>query len=203
MPGIEHHDPDAILFSIPTLSNDLAPLDPVQGNYGVDSFIFHEDEWSQVEFLPAAQLGKVQDILTEYSAFEEANRVEGGWKKVYVRNFQRIPVVSGNTALPWLQRQLGVGVQAAPLLFSTNRLLGSVHDGFSLPLGGNIILYGYHDENGIPVLGAYLGAGADNATLLRAFSVLNASIGLILVDWRSQFILVSSQSSGPVEVWRA
>lgn len=201
MHGMAPHDPDAILFSVPTLSKDLAPLDPVPSGYGVDSFIFHEDEWSQVEFLPATQLRRIQDIMSEYSVFEESNRLEAGWKKVYVRDFRRVPVISGDMALPWLQRQLAVAAHPAPLLFSTNRLLGSVRNGFSLPLGANVTLYGYHDEDGIPALGAYLGPGADNTRLLRAFSVLNAAIGLILVDWRSRFILVSSQPSGQVEAW--
>lgn len=66
-------DPNSILFSVPTLSNDLAPLDPV--------FAFHEDEWSQVEFFTNGQLAMVQRMLEEYKLFEAANRAKHNRRK--------------------------------------------------------------------------------------------------------------------------
>ena len=60
-------DVKLILFSTPTLSEDIAPLEPVDHPAGDAEFRFHEDEWSQIEFFPKARLEEVQRLLKEYS----------------------------------------------------------------------------------------------------------------------------------------
>ncbi len=69
----------SILYTTPTLSNDIAALEQSSGTVGLT---FHEDEWSQVEFLPKEQLHEVQRMLKEYKPFEHANRAKWGWRKV-------------------------------------------------------------------------------------------------------------------------
>ena len=53
-------DPRRVLFSVPTISNDLAPLEQVKTKPSRTDFAFHEDDWAQVEFLPRSQLPVVQ-----------------------------------------------------------------------------------------------------------------------------------------------
>jgi hypothetical protein len=77
-----------------------------------------------------------------------------------------------------------------------------VKDGFSLPLGGSITLYGYTSPAGIPVLGALAGDNPDHDRLVEAFIKLNATEGLLLVDWRQQMALEAIAANGNIEVWR-
>jgi len=195
-------DPKTILFTTPTLSNDLAQLEPALREPTNSDFVFHEDEWSQVEFFPRSQLGEVQRLLKEYKPFERAHRVQHGWREVYVRKVHRVPVLSGVDATHQLEVLLGAKTGAAPMLFSSGSVSGSVKNGFSLPLGGNVTLYGCSDAQGIPILGAIIGKNPDDSKLTKAFMKVNSDRGLILVDWRAQLVLVSVSSSGQVEAWQ-
>jgi hypothetical protein len=195
-------DPKSILFTTPTLSNDIAELEPVTKKPVSTDFVFPEDEWSQVEFFTKDRLAEVQKLLKEYKPFEQTHRAQYGWREVYVRKIQRALIVTGAQPVQQLERLLGVKAAGAPILFSSNSISGRVKEGFSLPLGGNVTLYGYVAGQGIRVLGAIIGENPDDFNLTQAFMKLNANSGLILVDWRAQAVLVSVSKSGQIEVWR-
>lgn len=202
LPKTQMLDPKTILFSMPTLSSDMPELEPASRQPGTTDFIFHEDEWAQIEFLPKSRLAEVQRTLKEYTLFEQTHRVAQGWREVYLRRLERSPVIVGSQSVQQLETALAVPAGKAPMLFSSNTVSGSVKQGFSLPLGGGVTLYGFADGQGIPVLGSHIGERADGARLTNAFTQLSASHGLILVDWRSQRVLVSVAASGQIEVWR-
>ena len=195
-------DPKTILFSVPTISDDIAALERVDRTPNESDFIFHEDEWSQVEFLPKSQLPEVKRILKELKSFEQAQRVQSGWRNVYIRKIQRIAVVSGSQPIQQLEKILGAKMGPAPILSSTSTMTGRVKDGFTLPLGGNVTLYGFTTEQGIPILGASVGKNPNDYKLTQAFMKLSSSNGLVLVDWRAQMLLVSANASGQIDVWK-
>lgn len=201
-PSVQTIDPKSILFSTPTLSNDIAPLTPFNRKPSTTDFIFHEDEWRQVEFFPKARLPEIQRLLKEFKPFEQAHRVKHGWRDVYVRRIVDTPVLASAQPVQQLEKLLGAKAGAAPLLFSSNTVSGSVTNGFSLALGGNVTLYGYTDEKGIPVLGAHVGNNPDDSKLTTAFMKLNAKQNLILVDWRAQLVLVAITPSGQIDIWQ-
>ncbi len=198
----QHIDPKTILFSVPTLSDDTAPLERADRTPNGTDLVFHEDDWTQVEFLPKSLLPEIRRMLKEYKAFEQANRVKSGWQKVYVRKLQRKPLVSGPQAVQQLGKILGAKAAGDLLLVSSSTSGGRVKDGFTLSLGGNVTLYGYSTADGIPVLGASVGQNPDDTKLSQAFTKLNSASGLVLVDWRAQMLLVSANASGQIEVWR-
>lgn len=195
-------DVGAMLFSTPTLSNDVAELESLANGMSSDDILLHEDEWSQLEFLPASQFEHVRHILTEYVGFERLQRCGSGWNEAYIRQLSRVPVISGEAALAWLEGLFGSRVRRAPLLFADGCVQGRIRNGFSLPLGGNVALYGHMNDESIIMLGAHLGPMADSSVLASAFATLNANIGLILVDWRGQFVMVSKQEQAGALVWR-
>jgi len=63
-------------------------------------------------------------------------------------------------------------------------------------------LYGYVVDGDVPVIAALIRADPDDQALVTAFARLNAALGLVLVDWRSQLILVDTSPEGEVQVWR-
>ncbi len=197
------------MFTVPTISNDLAPVEPVTSKPNPEQPAFHEDDWCQVEFYPRSYLPELQRMLQEYKTFELANRqkttIQGKdywvWRNTYVRKVVRNPLIAGSAPLPQLESTLGAKAGPAPVLYSSGALTGRVREGFTLPLGGNVILYGYQNSGQIPVLGALVGNNPDNQVLTKAFEKLHAAYGLVLVDWRSQFILVSSSEGGKLDLW--
>jgi len=194
-------DPSKILFSGPTIADDLPPLEPLTGPPIVGAFALHEDEWTQNEFLPKAILPEIRRMLSELKAFEAANRAGPGWRNIYIRKLERAPLMAGKTALEHLQAVLGARVGPAPLVTSVEGV-ARVSNGFTLEIGRNVHLYGYADESGIPVIAADLGPNPDDQRLVEAFAKLNASDGLVFVDWRQQLLLVSAAADGNIEVWR-
>lgn len=195
-------DPKQILFTIPTLSDDHAPLEPLREKPSDKDFAFHEDEWCQIEFFPRCQLATIQQLLKEYKQFEQAHRVQQGWSQVYLRKIPRVPVVSAARPLEKLEGQLHLNIGSAPILFTYSAISGRVKHGFTISLGGNITLYGYVDDEKIPVLGVSVGSDPENSRLIDAFMNLHASDGLLLVDWRAQLLIMEARSVSEVEVWQ-
>lgn len=193
-------NPNDILMSIPTISEDLAALEDA-GQVGDADLVFHEDDWAQIEFYDRSRLEEIKAKLSEFKVFEQANRQTHGWKKLYVRKIARTPMIAGPAPVDRLASLLGVKPAAAPVITSAGHVAGRVRNGFSLPLGGNITLYGFTRDSRIPVLAASIGADADNLKLTDAFMKISDAERLILVDWRGQMVLVGAKD-GKIEVWQ-
>ncbi len=180
-------DPNEILFSISTLSDDAAPTAPLKGKASATDVTFHEDDWRQIEFFPASR----------------QRAPGGGWKKVYVRELPARPVVAGAAALGTLAKDLGVAVQPGPVINQgPDRVIGRVAHGFSLAVGRGVALYGFSDASGVPVLGAHVEEGAEEDALTKAFVKLNAKHQLILVDWRAHLLVSGMARNGSLVTWR-
>ncbi len=202
MPADQSIDPQQILYSLPTISADLPPLEtPTEEPSGADMFI-EEDIWSQTEFLAAERIDDIRMLLAEYSGFERAQRTDSGWRQIYVRKIERSPVIAGASAVADLQKVLGQQAGRAPLIYSAKKVSGKVKNGFSFKLEGNVSLYGQADARGITVLGATLGYMADSTKLTDAYTRLHAAFGVTLVDWCAQVALISVNTNGQIDVLR-
>lgn len=195
-------DPSKILYTVPTISDDLAPVEKVELPLSDSAFTLHEDDWCQIEFFTAARLPELKRVLTEYKAFEAKNRTSSGWKNVYVRRVERSPVLGGSDALRRLEELMKSVAGDAPVLHATSSLTGRVVRGFSMSLGGNIWMYGYDSDQGLPVLAASVGQNPDDQVLTSAFALLHREAGLLLVDWKQQLVLVGVDARGQIEIWR-
>lgn len=202
-PGkIETINSKSIRFTMPTVAtDDLKFVMPTAETFrGAPQF--HEDEWAQVEFFPSTRLAEVQRRLVEYKAFEQSHRGPHGWTDIYARRVARSPVVGGTAAVEELASKVHGSRLPSPILTTSSKPLGQVEGGFSIRLNEKVHLYGLADRAGINVLAAILDRGADDTALTSAFLALRKSKEVILVDWRSQMVLVGSTSSGSLEVWR-
>lgn len=197
-------DPNSILFSMSTISEDAAQLAPLNGEAGAADVTFHEDDWRQIEFFPASREQEIRQTLTALAAFEKEHRVGGGgWKKIYVRKLPARPVLAGSVALGTLAKDLGVAPGPGPVVNQgPDKILGRIAHGFSLPVGRGVALYGFSDATGVPVLGAHVAEGAEEEALTKAFVKLNARRHLILVDWRAHLLLSGVAPSGNFISWR-
>ncbi len=201
-PAVQMIDPKTIMFTTPTLSNELADLEPLGRQPSNEDLVFHEDEWAQIEFLRADQLPVIKKTLGDFKSFELAHRVKHGWSEVFVRHFPRETLIAGDSAIQHLQQVLGVASGPGAVLFSSNTVNGRVKGGASFRLGGNVALYTSPGPNGVQILGANVGRNPDDSKLLSAFAKLSASDHLVLVDWRQQLVLIATTRDGQVDVWR-
>jgi hypothetical protein len=199
---IEDIDPSKILYSTPTIPEVLPPMVAISDTDESDVFTIHEDDWSQIEFLHPQQLGEVQELMAEYERFERESRRPGGWKNVFVRGFDHVPLFSAAHPKEVLLALLGASEGNRPIVHSFDVVHGLVENGFSITLGTDVALYGYALGTDMKALGASPGENPDHQSLVDSFGQLNKEFGLVLADWRSQFILVGIQDSGEVDVWQ-
>ena len=194
-------DPKTIRFTMPTVAaDDIQFVVPTKESFeGAPQF--HEDEWGQLEFFPKTRLAEIQKMLKELKSFEKKNRTQYGWNDIYARKTSRSPILPLEVSIKDLSSLVSAQLKAAPILLTASRPLGQVKDGFAIKLGTNAHLYGLSNTKGITVLGAHL-EGADDMLLTNAFNQLNKRYGLILVDWRQQFVLVSMAPNGQIDVWK-
>jgi hypothetical protein len=193
-------DLKSIRYSMPTIAADVL-------NYVIPSTAsfegasqFHEDEWCQIEFLPATWLKQVQSSLLEYKTFEQAHRLQYGWSEIFARRLARTALIEGSDAVSRLASQFGTTAGNAPILTTASRPLGQVEGGFTVKPSSDVLLYGVANEQGINSLGAMV--HGDDMQLSQAFSKLYSSFGLMLVDWRGQLALCSVGQDGNFGVWR-
>lgn len=199
--GSQMIDPSTILYSMSTIADEMAPLEPMTAQPTEDDMVLHEDEWRQIEFFPGSRVEEVRRTLTELARFEEANRTESGFfRQVFIR--REPPPVPVTGTVEALAAELGTSVSSGPVFFTAQSIIGRGANGFTLRLAGNVSLYGYSDRPGIMVLGAIVGDGGDHAVLAHTFMALNRSHGLIAVDWRSHMLLAGVSTNGQLEVWR-
>ncbi|MDZ5602842.1 hypothetical protein SJI00_08650 [Pseudomonas sp. RP23018S] len=196
-------DPNAVLFSLPTLADDAAPVEPLTDAPPCHGLVLHEDDWRQLEFLPHGQLADIQRLLSEFKPFEAAQREAYGWQQTYLRVLAPSTVIAGPSAEAELAEALGATLQPAPLICTSQTVLGCVTAGFGLALGEHVTLYGYTDAHGICVLGVSLGEQAEHQRLVQAFYTLNARYGLVLVDWCQQRVVTGQREEGGLALWQA
>lgn len=199
---VQQVDPKTIRYSMPTVAADkIEFVMPTKESFeGAPQF--HEDEWCQLEFYPSARLAEVKQLLVEYKAFELRHRVEHGWNDIYARHVQRSTFVVGPGAVDQIAKSIGAARAPAPILTTTSSPLGQVKGGFTFRLPGSVLIYGLASEQGINVLAALVERGGEDLQLTKAFAALSRQSGLVLVDWRSQMVLVSSGPDGGISVWR-
>jgi hypothetical protein len=197
-PKAQAVDPGKLLFSLATISSDDYALEPMAAAPGDADLVFHEDDWRQIEFFPRARQDEIARMLVSLKAFEARNRVAAGYRDIFQRKLAAAPVLEG--AMEKLAILFGATAGPGPVVFhGSGTVAGRVANAFSLPLAGKVWLYGTRD---LGVLGAAMPPGADNEVLARAFMTLSNSDGLLLVDWRSQMLLLKVADDGSLEVWR-
>jgi len=201
-PSLQSFDPTSIRFTVPTISHDMAPLEEFAGRPEDVEFFLSEDDWTQIEFFAPSRVAEMQQVLRELRAFEAAHRANPGWRNVYARKLERLPILRGAQAVERLATILGSSVGAPPAIVSVGAIVGQISGGFSVPVGCNVVLYGYANDEGILVLGASVGENGDHKALTQAFAKLNASDGLLIVDWCQQMMLKGTGPGVKLDAWR-
>jgi hypothetical protein len=177
-------DPRSIVFSMPTLADDLPPLEEGAVREGRRLLELHEDDWRQIEFFSAGAEPRVSETLHHVRKVLDEERTESGaFERLHVRTGLgpplqgvRLPLSDVHGTLRGATPLDGIAILGAP---------GLVKDGFAFDGGAAFELYGVAPRGEVEVLALRpsMIPDADLAADAHALAMLMLRRGLKLVDW--------------------
>jgi hypothetical protein len=180
---IERVDLKDVLFSLPTISNELPPVIEGSSKLGKNILEIHEDDWRQVEWIAGTLRAQMEDELQQVRVIHEQHREEYGFKKIHVRETIPNPVGNMNLHLDQLRDSLGQGVTWLEAV-SYLGVAGTIRDSFAARMLSSIELYGVAPNDLIQAIG-FTRATMNNVPPVDLQRLVDfaADNDLILVDW--------------------
>lgn len=168
---IEMIDPAGILFSVPTLSNELPPANEP---WKPQCLGLHEDDWRQIELISQERRAEAQREL------DAIRRVKSlfngsGYPELHVRQLAA-PLEGASLSLNELSSALPAARGGAGICFRETEV--SVSDGFAWRTQGGLLVFGTAPEGKVHTL-CLEPPGKDGAALAE----LARRHGLVLADW--------------------
>lgn len=171
---VEKIDPANILFTIPTISNEIAPT----GNTAIfNDFTLelHEDHWRQIEYLPISLSPTIQEEMADVEKIlfpENEEESTPGYKEIHVRS----RIGANHLSIPFEEFCELVGItEKGNIKFYG--YAGYVENGFALR-SSNYTYYGTMQGNTIKELCLENYESAETE-----FYQLAAQYNLVLVAW--------------------
>ena len=159
-------DPKEILFSLPTVADELPKAAP---SSGPALLTLHEDDWLQFELVPAEVEERLAPDLAAIRTVLETERKGPGFERLHVRKAVPAPFSERVLAIASLEQRFG-----ARRALAWRGQDGAIAGGFAFALPGGV-LYGVADGPRVGQLGLDT-AAAD----VRALPTVER---LVLVDW--------------------
>jgi hypothetical protein len=171
---IERIDPKKILFSLPTINDELPTSDgpPVDGS----ELVLAEDDWRQCELVVRDHRSEIEDELEMIRKIHESERAGVGFRNLHVRTAVTVPLPFAKISLADVRALAPGGIQTRLCFRGMPR---SISEGFAIQRGDGTWLYGITAGIGVKVLGVHPAFPKDPGDL-GAFAVAR---GLLLVDW--------------------
>jgi hypothetical protein len=173
-----------VLFSLPTISNDLPAIAEGSSKLGKNVLELHEDDWRQVEWVSASLMEPIEKELAAIRNIYEHERVDVGFRKVHVRDQIPQPLLDATLNLHELASAVG---KNATMLdgVSYAGVAGLVENAFALRLISSIEIYGLVRDSRLHVAGfqntRVNNVPDEDVRHLDEFAVRHQ---LLLVDWR-------------------
>jgi hypothetical protein len=175
---IETIDPRQVLFSLPTISDELPPVAPGTTKLKKDVLEMAEDDWRQTEFVHLSHDLTIDRELADVAAIYAEKRQGQGFKELHVRKRIPEPLAAARidlSALPAERYFDGVGFYG---------VAGLIAGGFALRMRSGIELYGVTRGGIVSALCVHVLArrGIDEADI-NALQALAREHQLCVVDW--------------------
>jgi len=175
---VQQVDVSTLLYSIPTVSNDMPPIQVGLSKAYANTLELLDDEWRQVDIVPLVMIETVNENLDLIRRILDQKREGLGFTELHVRTGLDNPFVDEPIELT----DLIAGLPDASILegISFYGMSGLVDQGFALTLPEGAIIYGNTRDGLIDHLGVH-GVLEDHGYLrLRDFLIHHF---LIIVDW--------------------
>lgn len=173
-------DPKALLFSLPTISDDFPATVQSSSDPTRDEIRITEDDWRQIEFIENAALPEIEREMMEIETFKKENRVGLGWKNVYVRKQRPDGLYPSRLPLSLLDSVPHGSIQK--LFIGSPGHESTVKGGFAIRLGPSLIMHG-RESSGILINLGLSRMPDEQAAREGHLLAICKEFNLVIVDW--------------------
>ena len=175
-------NPAEILFSLPTISNDVGN---VRGDTLPNDAVFaiHEDDWRQVEFVSARFSSEIDQDFADIRQIWSAERSELAFKKVHIRKRIPEPLAEVSLHLDDLQGMIPPRKRFDAVGFLRTR--GTIPQSFAWLISRVLVVWGIaHDDGRIVRLCISGGPEPEDLSgICAGLATLTERYELCFVDW--------------------
>jgi hypothetical protein len=177
---IQQIDPSELLFSLPTISDDLAAVENADSLE--DVAIFREDDWRQFEFVDVQYATSIQEELSSISRIYDEHRNGLGFREIHVRERIKAPLSKETLTLDAVVEHFSVSHEFAGVAFDSTA--AKIVGGFALSTESGWVLWGQADESGtLLTLNLSPSDQALNEGINEKVDLFLEAHGLYVVDW--------------------
>ncbi|WPB81137.1 hypothetical protein KYC5002_18645 [Archangium violaceum] len=176
-------DPRELLYSLPSISDELPPIAEGSTKLGRNVLELREDDWRQVEFVALALQPAITTVFAAIKRIYTEHRKGYGFDALHIRKEVPTPLEGSSLTLAELRGAVGEAVTWLDGI-SFAGVAGLVEGGFAVKLPSGPALYGLQREGRISVLGLHhTKASAAVEGDARLLAALASKHQLSLVDW--------------------
>lgn len=140
---IVHMDPNDILYSLPTISNDFAEVENAKTLENV--VVLAEDDWRQFEFLSIQYENEIENDLKGVLDIHKNHKEGIGFKEIYVRKVITKPLLAVSLSLEEVKNHFKVKHEYSGVAF--NNAAATIVNGFAFLTRSNWLLWGQVNTN--------------------------------------------------------
>ncbi|MES9993890.1 MAG: hypothetical protein ABW098_18225 [Candidatus Thiodiazotropha sp.] len=173
-------DPNELLYSLPTISNDIAGVENVKSLDNI--LVLAEDDWRQFEFIDRKNEPLINEEFDEIENIYKNYREGVGFKNLHLRKKIDSPLEDIEIALNTLEQSFEVIKQYNGVAFSS--AAATIVGGFALQTKSGWLLWGQVNEKGdITVLTLSHTKESNIKGIANEIDTFVEKHGLYLVDW--------------------
>ncbi len=137
-------DPNEILYSLPTVSNDFAGLENATSLKNV--LVLQEDDWRQFEFMSHNYETLIERELKSISDIYKNHREGLGFKEIHVRKMIKIPLANSKLTINTIKSSFSIEKVYSGVAF--NNAAATIVGGFAFFSKSGWLLWGQADDSG-------------------------------------------------------
>lgn len=177
-------DPNELLYSLPTINNDLAGVENAQSLENIA--VLREDDWRQFEFVDRRYESTINEEFVHIKNIYEHHREGVGFKQLHLREKIVAPLENNSLTLDVLGEFFEITKKYKCVAFSN--AAATIIGGFAMQTGSGWVLWGQANEVGkILVLNISQTSESNIAGISDSIDVFTEKHGLYLIDWPRLF----------------
>ncbi|GAB2191584.1 hypothetical protein MAH1_31920 [Sessilibacter sp. MAH1] len=181
---ITQMDPNELLYSLPTINNDIAGVENAESLENIA--VFHEDDWRQFEFVVRSYESTIDEELGHIKNIYENQRKGVGFKKLHLREKIVKPLESNPLTLNMLEESFEIAKKYEGVAF--NNAAATIVGGFAMQTESGWVLWGQVNESG-KIVALNIGQTKESniAGIADKIDKFTEKHGLYLIDWPRLF----------------
>jgi hypothetical protein len=185
----------AFRFPFASVHDDLPELESGPVIHAMSVAMVDEEDWRQVEFVLPSNEGRVGELMQDIRDFRVANRLNPGYRSVFVRPELPSPLSTIGLPLDDIVEELGADA-LLPLCLRSGERVSRVIGGYAVEITGVGFVYGLANGGCAASLAFGVLVARPQLQDLEPLTRLCAQYGLLLVDWIGLHIVPGGDGEG-------